>query len=62
MSVKPKPFWDRVNKSTEIGACWMWTGSVDAKGYGKVRQLGPVHNAHRVAYRMTKGEIPARML
>lgn len=40
--------------------CWLWTGNVNAKGYGRMRtdgQHGAVP-AHRVAYELFIGPIP----
>lgn len=44
--------------------CWLWTGWCNAKGYGTMTFDGPNgrqtgSSAHRVAYRVWKGEIPA---
>lgn len=34
------------------GECWIWTGSVNGKGYGVFRhEDGPSENAHRTSYR-----------
>jgi hypothetical protein len=38
--------------------CWIWTGFVDARGYGKVQLNGTHTGAHRVSYLQAKGEIP----
>ena len=48
-------FWEKVDK--QPGGCWVWTAS-KSLGYGKFGMGGRVHNAHRVAYRWVKGEIP----
>lgn len=41
--------------------CWIWVAAVDGKGYGLVRQPGykSMRPAHRVAYELAHGEIPA---
>lgn len=49
-------FWSRVDRS---GSCWVWTGSRDPGGYGKVRYQGRIVGTHRVAYRLAHGDIPA---
>ena len=46
-------FW--VMASLAPGGCWVWTGFIDADGYG--RTTGG--SAHRTAYRLAYGEIPA---
>lgn len=51
----PDPFWSRVAKTD---ACWEWTGSRTAGGYGNLRAGGGNDYAHRVAYRLAKGPIP----
>lgn len=38
--------------------CLIWQGSVNDKGYGTVRFEGPVHYAHRVAFRLSHGYWP----
>jgi hypothetical protein len=55
-------FWHKVNKTE---TCWLWIGSQNAKGYGKI-QLNrrsaaghPVADyAHRIAWIMVHGPIP----
>lgn len=51
-------FWSHVDKS---GDCWPWTGRIDGTGYGKVAWFGKARLAHRVAYEVTRGPIPAGM-
>lgn len=32
---EPAPrFWEKVDKSTEPGGCWLWTGAIGSHGYG----------------------------
>ena len=41
--------------------CWLWAGAVDKDGYGRMRMpatLGTGHRAHRVSFRLFRGEIP----
>jgi hypothetical protein len=37
--------------------CWYWTGSLHNLGYGQLPAMGE-SKAHRVAYRIFKGDIP----
>lgn len=36
--------------------CWLWTGSVDADGYGMLKHGDRPYRAHRLAYRLFVGE------
>lgn len=38
--------------------CWLWTGYVNAWGYGHFNVRGAIEKAHRVSYREFRGEIP----
>lgn len=42
----------------ELGPCWIWTASVDGRGYGQISKDGSPRRAHRVAYELLVGEIP----
>lgn len=55
-------FWQKVDKSAGSDACWMWMGSRNNKGYGcqSVYKRGLL--AHRIAWRLTYGTIPAGQL
>lgn len=48
-------FWAKV----AVGGtdCWLWTGCIDAFGYGRMNALGE-DRAHRVAYRLFVTDIP----
>lgn len=48
-------FWSRADRSGGPGACWEWRGNVGLNGYGRYGQ----RLAHRLAYEITHGEIPA---
>lgn len=55
-------FWSKVDKSSE---CWNWTGAT-WKGYGSFYVRDRIAHgrhllAHRVAYALTKGQIPGDM-
>lgn len=41
-----------------FSGCWLWTGSVNAAGYGRLSyRLKPVH-AHRISWLIAHGEMP----
>ena len=46
-------FWARVDKS---GGCWEWRGGFTEKGYGKLYLGGRQVRAHRISYRLAKGD------
>lgn len=51
-------FWKYVDKSGPDG-CWLWTGGLDAHGYGSFHLNGRNAYAYQVAYKWTVGKIPA---
>lgn len=54
-------FWSKVAVAASHLDCWPWQGAVNGNGYGNFRmpEFGR-HNfsAHRVAYRLVKGDWP----
>ena len=54
-------FWAKVDRS---GECWLWQGSKDRQGYGRIKSPGMRVNlkAHRVAYAMSAGIDPGAEL
>ncbi|MGZ4586215.1 MAG: HNH endonuclease signature motif containing protein [Mycobacteriaceae bacterium] len=48
------PFWSNVEPT---GFCWLWTGKLNAKGYGSSGAAGE-SSAHRAAYTLLVGPIP----
>lgn len=57
MSETAQRFWSKVGLETDTG-CWLWTAGV-RNGYGKFRYKGAAALAHRVAWELTFGPIPA---
>jgi hypothetical protein len=62
-------FWNSVNKNgplpkkrPTLGRCWIWTGTADTHGYGRIG-LGPMvfgmYATHRLSYLLQHGMIPA---
>ena len=53
-------FWAHVHRGsgTDSGACWLWTGSRNPKGYGHFGLGGQCTQAHRAAWILTNGAIP----
>lgn len=62
-------FWSKVNKSGPVARdglsrCWLWTGYIASNGYGQIGAGGRsegLEYAHRVAWRLGRGEIPNGM-
>lgn len=54
-------FWEKVEKPIENG-CWVWKAYKDKRGYGQFwpTRASPVR-AHRVAWELANGPIPAGM-
>ena len=51
-------FWPKV-RIQQPGDCWLWQGSTNWGGYGLFKFRGKDQGAHRVAWILTVGEIPA---
>lgn len=52
--------WERFLKYVDqSGDCWLWTGAKFPTGYGAFSYKGKSVGAHRAAFLMAKGEIPA---
>lgn len=50
-----------VRKARHPKGCWVWTGSRHGKGYGHFRIGRNVLKAHRVAWELVNGTVPAGM-
>src|SRR5262245_13889065 len=56
-------FWAKVAKSADPDGCWLWTSELTIKGYGRFTPHGRRHlKAHRVAYELLVGPIPAGLI
>lgn len=52
-------FWPKVNKTD---GCWLWTGAIGESGYGRLyTRRGTLTGAHRFAWELHFGPIPAGM-
>lgn len=51
-------FYPRVHIDFRPGKCWVWVGSRDIEGYGRMTSNGATFKAHRVSYSLWNGEIP----
>lgn len=52
-------FWAKVDKAATTSGCWLWTGAMNPKGYGRYGK--PTRYAHRIAYQALVGPIPEDM-
>lgn len=48
-------FWSQVGKGD---CCWVWTGATNREGYGRFYACRDSFLAHRVAWSITKGDVP----
>jgi hypothetical protein len=53
-------FWARVSKLPDLPGCWLWTGGLRRK-YGSFGRSGRLYLAHRMAWELSYGAIPAGM-
>lgn len=56
-------FWAKVDKTSSPHGCWLWTAAIAGSGYGAIglERTRQYDYAHRIAYRLTHGEIPDGM-
>ena len=52
-------FFQKVNKTD---SCWLWTGSLNSRGYGCLAVNRKTVSAHRYSYAIHKGEIPEGLI
>src|SRR6185503_14952426 len=52
-------FWNKVNKTK---TCWIWMGTRNRSGYGKVKRRPKTYMAHRYVWEQINGTIPDGIL
>jgi len=52
---------DKVRFTNDPHSCWEWTGAKQKKGYGQIGEDGKTLNAHRTAWGIAFGPVPAGM-
>lgn len=55
-------FWGKVDTSAGPDACWPWMGHSLDDEYGRLKHDGRTIAAHRLAYILSKGDIPVGMI
>jgi hypothetical protein len=51
----PVRFWAKVSKGD---GCWIWTGSRNPKGYGRLNTGNRVRLAHAISWELSHGAVP----
>lgn len=56
----PERFWPKVQITANPNKCWEWAGGLSPNGYGVIgsSSSGDRYSAHRLAYKLTHGDIP----
>jgi len=58
-------FWEKVDKSSGVNGCWLWTGAKANYGYGVIgrgRRSDGIVRAHVLSYEWANGPVPAGMV
>lgn len=55
----PEEFWGFIEKTD---TCWIWNGKRDKDGYGEISFLGRAQKAHRIAWKLSIGPIPPKIM
>jgi len=58
--IEPR-FWRRVHR-LGVDDCWLWTGSKQSDGYGRMEVSKKAISAHRLSFSIHKGEIPTGLV
>ena len=56
-----RSFWKKVDRGP-AAECWLWTRSTKGRGYGAVRINKRALSAHRVAWEIVHGPVPAGLM
>lgn len=57
-------FWDKADRSAGPDGCWLWTAALSHNGYGRFGNGDMIgtRQAHRIAYELVIGPIPAGLV
>ena len=55
-------FWIKVFVPQDTNKCWIWIGSKDKSGYGRLNVKNTPQLAHRISWQIHKGIIDAKMV
>lgn len=55
-------FWSKTEREQRENGCWLWSGCKSRGGYGHVHFNKKTWRANRLAWFLTHGEIPSRMV
>lgn len=58
----PLRFWEKVAITADINRCWLWEPSADRETYGSFAYRGKMDLAHRVAWMLTHGRTPKKVV
>ena len=61
-TIAEERFWNEGVDRTNPDDCWEWRKARNTKGYGNTKWKGAGITAHRLAYQLTHGSIPAGLL
>lgn len=54
-------FWEKVDRSSSLNGCWLWTGATNNHGYGVIgrgRRGDGTARAHVLSYEWANGPVP----
>lgn len=50
-------FWSRVDKTSHVGGCWIWTGYKNPSGYGRCNINRLAISCHRLSFALANGKL-----
>lgn len=53
-------FHEKYTAASKSG-CWLWTGTINRGGYGRIKVKGKAFSAHRISWELHNGPIPRGM-
>ena len=59
--ITPKE-WRQLNRYVEEGDCWVWQGSLNHSGYGRINFRRKWRTSHGAVYEAHRGPVPAGLV